>query len=166
MAGITTAWGLAVLSPRPAAPRTGTCSYRLKPGFEHLSCGEDVTFSANKLSSRSPSLRVCGRISARLAQQLCRCLRQVFGIEHVSSFGQGSATWADFLHRKWPPARIPAAKKFLEIGLTIDVGCPLPLGSCGLGSTRHLRRACSEGIGACAFAAGEEVFRRRRDKCA
>jgi len=59
--------------------------------------------------------------------------------------GQGSATQADFLHRKWPPARIAAAKKFLESGFPIDVGCPLPLGSCGLSSTRHLRRAaCSE----------------------
>src|SRR5208282_1606362 len=84
--------------------------------------------------------------SAHIAQELGGQLPQVIGTQHVSSFGQGSATQADFLHRKWPPARIPAAKKFLESGLTIDVGCPLPLGSCGLSSTRHLRRAaCSEG---------------------
>jgi len=54
---------------------------------------------------------------------------QVFGTQHVSSFGQGLATRAGFLHLKWPPARIPAAKKFLQSGRIVDIRCPVPLGS-------------------------------------
>ncbi len=57
------------------------------------------------------------------------CLRQVFGTQHVSAVGRGSAARADFMHLKSPPARIPAAKKILKSGWTVDIRCPLPLGS-------------------------------------
>jgi hypothetical protein len=53
----------------------------------------------------------------------------------------------------------------LKISSAMDIGWPLPLGSDvdqihAPPSSLHVPTE----IGACAFAAGEEVFRRRRDK--
>src|ERR1700733_9658846 len=63
-------------------------------------------------------------------------------------------------------ARIPAEKKVLASSLAVEIRSPLPLGF-GLSEFhRHLRHpACSERNRRMRFAAGEEVFRRRRHKC-
>lgn len=49
-----------VSSPRSTGlrPRLGTCFYPVKPGCDHLSCGENVTFSAKKPLFRTARVSV------------------------------------------------------------------------------------------------------------
>jgi len=62
MAGITTARGLAVLSPRAySAPRSGPSFYPVKPGRDAFSCGVNVTFLARR------PLFYAARVSASIA---------------------------------------------------------------------------------------------------
>ena len=54
----------------------------------------------------------------------------------------------------------------LKIGSAVDVRCRYHLAQVWTGPTRHfVDQYVPKEIGACGFAAGEEVFRRRRDKC-
>ena len=102
----------------------------LNPAARHLSCGKCHFLCKETSLLRSPSLLVHSWIrstSPRIGSTAASSDGYSARFVLRSRLGHAGRFW----HRKWLPARIPAAKKFLESGLTIDVGCPLPLGSCG-----------------------------------
>ena len=131
-------------SPLVGSASSGTCFSELNPlrGTLLRKMSLSLHRKANSPLSESPRPRPH---LAPIARQLHRCLRQVFGVQHVSAVDRRSAARADFLHLQSPSARIPAGKKILKISLAVDIRWPLPLGS-GVGfHPPPSSSACSEG---------------------
>jgi len=130
MAGITTAsggWRPSV--HRPAPPSSGTLLFRVKPTWEHFVAEKMSLFAKKPLFYTARVSASIAGFRTHIAQEWGRRWCQMFVTLHVPALGESSAKRADFMRPKSPSARIPARKKFLKSGLTMDIRCPLPLGS-------------------------------------
>ena len=167
MAGITTARGLAVPSPRACSALGLVLALTgLNPAASTL-VAENVTFCAKK------PLFYAARVSLSIAG---------FG-PHRPGIGPTAASSDWYSARFVLRPRLGHAGRFSApevatctnscskkvFGKRLDYRCRLPATTwlmCGLAPpATFVAQHVLKQIGACAFGAGEEVFRRRRDKC-
>ena len=166
MAGMTTTQALRRRLIQAAGGPLWFLGFQVKPARQYLSCRENATFAKkiSRLCGRSLSLKHGFRlISPRNA---ANAKRQVFGVQQVCHATEVRRRKIKFVHPKPTAARFSAGKKFLKSGRTMLVLSPLSLGSDVDLIHRHFRRQrVPKHRRTRSFAPGEEVFRRRRDKC-
>ena len=135
---------------QPAVLSSDPCLSEVNPAWEHFCCGENVTFLAQRISllASQVSVSICCT-SVRIAEELDRRLRQVFGTQYVS-----------FLR----PRLGCAGRKWLDRGYTLAATtCPI----CGLAPpATFVAQHVPNEIGACAFVVREGARACRRQPAA
>jgi hypothetical protein len=156
--------GWAALGPRVC--RTAWVSCFVNPRGRARVAGTTILFAEKTSLLCGAEYQRQSRVSAHLTQEVADAKRQVFGAQQVWASTKVRRRGIEFLQQMPPAARFSAETSFEK---QHNYACTLTAITwlrCGLDSARQLRwqrvpkHRCTR-----FFATGEEVFRRRRDKC-